>query len=212
MAQNLNKYISSEFQALVKVAAPAATSKATTAVSWLAGVVSVASADHGFLVGDKVTVAGLVSDAGDLNGAVIVTATPDADTLQYAYATDPTTITTQVGTVAFTSAKDGLVGQSLVGGTSTTTAKGKAVYTIDAEDYLVVDSFGGDKGSEGALFTDGETITGRNATVVVDTVSGTASDIHITTKGIERVTVIGSRTVSEVLVAIRDFSTKQAVA
>ena len=50
------------------------------------------------------------------------------------------------------------------------------------------------------------------ASAVVDTVTGAdGADVLLTAKGIERVRNIGGRIVSEVLVAVRDFATKQAV-
>lgn len=70
-------------------AAPVLQNRTITAASWLAGVVSfTVSADHGYTVGERITVTGMTPAA--YNGVYIVTSTPTTTSFTAALAADPT--------------------------------------------------------------------------------------------------------------------------
>lgn len=213
MPTNLNKYISSEIQGAIAVQTLAGTVKNTTAASWAAGKVTLTSNAHGFLVGDVVTVAGV---SAPLLGSFTVT-DADVNTLSYVLVADPGVIADGVGTVVFTTPAF-LSDMPITGGTSGATATAKASAGTGDASVVTFANIGGS-----AMFVDGETLTGRNVTAVVDTVAGnlesgligagqpkTATTIQSTSAGIVKTVTTGTRTTQEVLVASRNFTAKQS--
>jgi hypothetical protein len=214
MATTLNKYISSEQQGKISVESLVAASVVITGATWVLGEATLTAASHNFLVGDDITVAGL--DVL-LNGAFVVKAVTENE-IVYNLAADPGVISDVDGTVTFTTPKF-MAGSTLTGGTSGAIARVKSHIGTGDSSVIVFDSISGV-----AEFADGETVTGRNISAVVDTVAGTlvdgalagassaaatSTDIRLTSSGIVKTTTVGTRVMQEVLVASRDLATKQ---
>lgn len=227
MATSLEKYISKEIQGSVEVGTVALTSALTTVA--ITGIAGEFSCDPTTLVvGQTISISGTFGGTGSITGYV------DPTTYVVSVTDGSTTFTlTEVGGVAvettagtptgltYTLNREYIVGEVITGGTSLATARIVKIEGTGESTVLTFDSIGG-----AAMFEDGETVVAGTSGIsaVVDIVAGdlpvgsiggttaaTATTIIATSAGIVQNQVTGSRLRQEVLVASRDFATKQAV-